>query len=158
MNKFFTKIKIVFLIFVITACSYKPIFLQKDYNFEVNSISFVGDKDINRLIDNKFNLIKNKKDKSKRQFDLLIETKRKKNVISQDSKGDPLKYELIISASIEVKESGSLLLNRKIVKNNIYDNKSDKFELERSENIIIENISDKISESIITSIVNLDDN
>ena len=158
MNKFFTKIKIVFLIFVITACSYKPIFLQKDYNFEVNSISFVGDKDINRLIDNKFNLIKNKKDKSKRQFDLLIETKRKKNVISQDSKGDPLKYELIISALIEVKESGSLLLNRKIVKNNIYDNKSDKFELERSENIIIENISDKISESIITSIVNLDDN
>ncbi len=158
MNKFFARIKIVVFIFMITACSYKPIFLQKDYNFEIKSVSFAGDKDINRSIDNKFKLIKNKKDKNKRQFDLSIETKKKKNVISQDSKGDPLKYELVITASIEVNENGNLLLSRKIVKNNIYNNESDKFELERSENITIENISDKISESIISSIVNLDDN
>ena len=158
MNKLFFKLKTIFLIFMVTACSYKPIFIQKEYGFEISNILFVGDSEINGLIDNKLNLIKNKKDNTKRQFDLSIETKKKKNIISQDSKGDPLKYELIIIAKFEVKENGNLILNRKLEKNNIYNNKSDKFELERSEYIIIENISDKISEDIISSIVNLDDN
>ena len=158
MNKLFFKIKTIFLIFIVTACSYKPIFIQKEYSFEIKNVLFVGDSEVNRLIDNKLNLIKNKKDNTKRQFDLSIETKKKKNIISQDSKGDPLKYELIIIAKFEVKENGNLILNRKIEKNNIYNNASDKFELERSEYIIIENISDKISEDIISSIVNLDDN
>tara|TARA_Y100000992_G_C21208149_1_gene464033 strand:+ start:22 stop:498 length:477 start_codon:yes stop_codon:yes gene_type:complete len=158
MNKLFLKIKTIFLVFIVTACSYKPIFIQKEYSFEIKDVLFVGDSEVNRLIDNKLNLIKNKKDNTKRQFDLSIETKKKKNIISQDSKGDPLKYELIIIAKFEVKENGNLILNRKIEKNNIYNNASDKFELERSEYIIIENISDKISEDIISSIVNLDDN
>ena len=158
MNKLFFKIKTIFLIFILTACSYKPIFIQKEYSFEIKNVLFVGDSEVNRLIDNKLNLIKNKKDNTKRQFDLSIETKKKKNIISQDSKGDPLKYELIIIAKFEVKENGNLILNRKIEQNNIYNNASDKFELERSEYIIIENISDKISEDIISSIVNLDDN
>ena len=158
MNKLFFKIKTIFLIFIVTACSYKPIFIQKEYSFEIKDVLFVGDSEVNRLIDNKLNLIKNKKDNTKRQFDLSIETKKKKNIISQDSKGDPLKYELIIIAKFEVKENGNLILNRKIEQNNIYNNASDKFELERSEYIIIENISDKISEDIISSIVNLDDN
>ena len=158
MNKLFFKIKTIFLIFIVTACSYKPIFIQKEYSFEIKNVLFVGDSEVNRLIDNKLNLIKNKKDNTKRQFDLSIETKKKKNIISQDSKGDPLKYELIIIAKFEVKENGNLILNRKIEQNNIYNNASDKFELERSEYIIIENISDKISEDIISSIVNLDDN
>ena len=158
MNKLFLKIKTIFLVFIVTACSYKPIFIQKEYSFEIKDVLFVGDSEVNRLIDNKLNLIKNKKDNTKRQFDLSIETKKKKNIISQDSKGDPLKYELIIIAKFEVKENGNLILNRKIEQNNIYNNASDKFELERSEYIIIENISDKISEDIISSIVNLDDN
>ncbi len=158
MNKLFFKIKTIFLIFIVTACSYKPIFIQKEYSFEIKNVLFVGDSEVNRLIDNKLNLIKNKKDNTKRQFDLSIETKKKKNITSQDSKGDPLKYELIIIAKFEVKENGNLILSRKIEKNNIYNNASDKFELERSEYIIIENISDKISEDIISSIVNLDDN
>ena len=81
MNKLFLKIKTIFLVFIVTACSYKPIFIQKEYSFEIKDVLFVGDSEVNRLIDNKLNLIKNKKDNTKRQFDLSIETKKKKNII-----------------------------------------------------------------------------
>ena len=53
---------------------------------------------------------------------------------------------------------GELLLSKKIEKNNIYNNESDQFKLEQSEKIILENISDDISDNIISSIINLNDN
>ena len=49
-------------------------------------------------------------------------------------------------------------MSKKIKKNNIYNNATDKFELEQNEKIIIENLTEKISEIIISSIINLDDN
>ena len=51
-----------------------------------------------------------------------------------------------------------LLLKKKIIKNNIYNNDVDKFKLEQNEKIILENLAEKISETIISSIINLDDN
>ena len=47
---------------------------------------------------------------------------------------------------------------KKIEKNNIYNNDADKFKVQQNEKIILENIGDKISEIIISSIVNLNDN
>ncbi len=50
------------------------------------------------------------------------------------------------------------LLKKKVKKNSIYNNDSDKFELEQSEKIILKNLSESISDTIISSIINLDDN
>ena len=50
------------------------------------------------------------------------------------------------------------MLVKTITKNNIYNNVVDKFKLEQNEKIIIENLSEKISEIIISSMINLDDN
>ena len=50
------------------------------------------------------------------------------------------------------------MLKSKIKKNNVYNNDSNKFKLEQTENIIIKNLSDSASEIIISSIINLDDN
>ena len=47
---------------------------------------------------------------------------------------------------------------KQIEKNNIYDNDADKFKVQQNEEIILENIADKISEIIISSIINLNDN
>ena len=51
-----------------------------------------------------------------------------------------------------------LLLKKELIKNNVYNNDIDKFNLEQNEKIILENLSQKISETIISSIINLDDN
>ena len=52
----------------------------------------------------------------------------------------------------------SLVIEKKIEKNNIYNNDTDQFQLEQSEKIILENMSENISDIIISSIINLNDN
>jgi len=60
MNKLLTKHIPILLLIFITACSYKPIFSGKDYNFEITEIILTGEKDINNIIKNKLNTIKKK--------------------------------------------------------------------------------------------------
>ena len=158
MNNFYIKYILTILFILLTSCSYKPIFSEKNYNFEINEIEYSGDKQISNIIKNKLNLIKKSEGQSKKEYNLSIDNSKEKNIVSKDSKGDPLKFELIVTTIYEVKNNGNLLLNKKIKKNNIYNNETDKFKLEQNEKIIIENLSEKVSEVIISSIINLDDN
>ena len=157
MNKIF--IRTIFLIIFITssACSYKPIFAEKIYNFEIIEIVYSGEKDVNKIINNKLGLIQ-KKDNASKKYSILINTKKKKKVISKDSQGDPLKFEYILIASYSIKENENTILSRDIEKEYIYNNDNDKFKLEQNENIILENLSQDIGDMIISSIINLNDN
>ena len=49
-------------------------------------------------------------------------------------------------------------IKKEIEKNNIYNNDSDKFKLEQTKKLLLENLSENISDIIISSIINLDDN
>ena len=158
MNNFFLKNLAVFFILTLSACSYKPIFSESNYNFEINEIIFSGERYINRIIKNKFDLIKSEKDQGKKKYDLLIQTNKERLIVSKDSKGDPLKFDLIVTTYFEINYERRLLFRKEIIKNNVYNNDVDKFKLEQNEKIILENISEKISENIISSIINLDDN
>ena len=148
----------LFFVITLTSCSYKPIFSEKNYNFEINEILFTGEKYVNRIIESKFNLIKEEQSKNKKKYNISIRTNKEKLIVSKDSKGDPLKFDLVVSAYYEISNNGKLLLNKRIQKNSIYNNEIDKFKLEQSEKIILDNLSKKISETIISSIINLDDN
>ena len=158
MIKIIKKIFVFAFILLTYSCSYKPIFLEKDYSFEIGTISLNGKNEINRVIKNKLNLIKTNSIKEKKIYDILISSESDTNIISKDSKGDPLKFELVISVRYELKKNGKLLLSKDIEKSNIYNNISDKFELQQNELIITENLSEKVADIIISSIINLDDN
>ena len=158
MNNFLLKILSVFLIITLSACSYKPIFSENNYNFEINETLLSGEKHINRIIKSKLDLIKKEKEQGKKKYDLLIRTNKEKLIVSKDSKGDPLKFDLIITAYYEISHEKRLLFKKEVIKNNVYNNDVDKFKLEQNEKIILENLSEKISENIISSIINLDDN
>ena len=158
MNKIFYKIIILFFIFGLTSCSYKPIFLEKNYDFEIKEVILSGSKDINRIIKNKLSFVKSNEDNKNKNYIIQINTKKNKETISKDSKGDPLKFEIIILVEYKVISDGKILLNNKIEKNNIYNNDSDQFKLEQTEEIILENLSESISGIIISSIINLNDN
>ena len=146
------------MILGLTSCSYSPIFSEKNYNFEINEIVLTGEKDINKILREKFNRIKNNQNLEIKKYKLLINSKKERNIISKNSKGDPLKFELIITVQYEIIFNENLILKKAIEKNNIYNNDSDLFKLEQSEKIIIDNISGNISDNIISSIINLDDN
>ena len=158
MTKFLIKISFLGLILIVTSCGYTPMFTQKNYNFEVGEVIFNGEKEINKIIENRLNTIQKNKSVNKKKYDLNIFSEKKRNVISKDSKGDPLKYEMIIAIEYNISNNKEMLLEREIKKGNIYNNDNDLFELEQSEKIIIENISGNLSDNIISSIINLDDN
>ena len=157
MNKFL-KFLAFFLILILSACSYKPIFSENNYNFEINDIIFTGERYINRIIKNNLDLIKKEDKQTKKEYNLLIQTSKKKLIVSKDSKGDPLKFDLIVTTYFEISHNENLLLKKELIKNSVYNNDIDKFNLEQNEKIILENLSEKISENIISSIINLNDN
>ena len=72
MNNILIKALIFILIISGTSCSYKPIFLEKDYDFEIKKIFTDGDKDINRIIKNKLEFIKKSENKQKRNYIVKI--------------------------------------------------------------------------------------
>ena len=86
MIRVLNKIILIFLILVLTSCGYSPIFLEKNYNFEINQTSFSGEKEINQVIEKKFNLIKNNQSIKKKKYDLEINSSKVRNTISKDSK------------------------------------------------------------------------
>ena len=155
-------IKIIFLIYISfsLSCSYEPLYSGKSYNFGIEKIKFEekGEKDANKIIENKFKLIQEVNDKNFRKYTLLIKTSKIKKIVSKDSKGDPVKFELVLIADFEVIENEKILLSKNIERKNIYDNKSDKFKLEQTEKIIIENLASSISDMILSSIIILNDN
>ena len=157
MNKILVKPIILFLLFSITSCSYKPIFLEKNYDFQVREISLTGDKDINRTIQNKLKFIKNDQN-NKKNYNINIKSTKKREIVSKDSKGDPVKFEINILVMYKIISGNNTLLDTKIEKKNIYNNDSDPFKLEQTENIILQNLSESVGDAIISSIINLDDN
>tara|TARA_Y200000002_G_scaffold327569_1_gene290731 strand:+ start:300 stop:776 length:477 start_codon:yes stop_codon:yes gene_type:complete len=158
MNKILNKTLILFFIFGLTSCSYKPIFLEKDYDFEIKEVLPRGDKNINRIIESKLNFIKSSNENKKKRYTIEINSSKNREIVSKDSKGDPLKFELNILVEYKIMNNNDLLLNNKIEKNNVYNNNSDQFELEQKEEIILENLSKSIGDTIISSIINLNDN
>ena len=157
MNKFFKILIFFVLIFAVNACSYKPIFLKKNYDFKIEDIILSGSKDVNSIINNRLKFFGNNENYNKTYL-ININTDKRKKIISKDSKGDPSKFEISITTSYQVINLEKTLINRKINKKNNYNNDSDKFKLEQSEKIIVENLSEKIVDEIISSLINLNDN
>ena len=54
MNKF---LLLIVSIFILSACSYEPILLKKNYDFEFNEIEFSGDKTVNEIIKNRISRV-----------------------------------------------------------------------------------------------------
>jgi len=158
MNKIFSRIITIAFIFVATSCSYKPIFSEKNYNFQIDELILSGDEDVNRVIDRQLTMIRKNQNLNKKKFSIIINSIKNKEIISNDSKGDPLKFEISIDINYKILENGKIILERDIEKSNIYNNKSDKFELDQDEENIMTNLSEKISDNIISSIINLNDN
>tara|TARA_B100001250_G_scaffold122542_1_gene104069 strand:- start:852 stop:1322 length:471 start_codon:yes stop_codon:yes gene_type:complete len=156
MIKFFKIYLILLLVTSITGCSYKPILSKKNYEFSIEKLEFIGDKEVNNFIEK--NLKNLKKPSNKNKYYIQIETSKLKNILSNDTKGDPSKLEVIIVAKYKLSNSEKLLFEKKIKVKNNYNNISDKLKLKKYESIIIENLSQKISDNIIFSITNINDN
>jgi len=147
MNKI-KKYTVLFFLLLLSNCAYEPILINKNYDFSIVVEKIDGDKKINSTIVNNFYNLKGKEKK----YNLNLSSTKIKNVISKDSKGDPAIFELIINVNYIVKKNEETLLVNEINLKDMYNNVSDKFELENYEKNIINNLSQNISDKIIISI------
>ena len=76
MNNIFIKTITFFFIIGLSACSYKPIFSEQNYGFEIEKIILNGEKDINRIINSKLKSIKSDGKIKKEKYTLVIQSKK----------------------------------------------------------------------------------
>lgn len=151
MNKIF---RILFvLVFFISGCSYEPIFMSKKYDFKFVKIVSEGDININKII--KKNLLERSSEISEINYILNIISKREKEVISSNTKGDPLVYKLKVNLKYYLYLNDKLIIENEIVKQTNYNNSNDKFELSKYEDNILKNLSESISSELLVSITTL---
>ena len=147
MNKILNYI-LIFFLFTLSSCDYKPILSYKNYKFSINVDKITGDEKVNSIITNNLNNLKG----NEKEFYVTLSSKKEKNIISKDSKGDPSIFELIINVNYNVKLNGEIIIENNILRKTTYNNISDKFELESYEKTILNNICTDISDRIIFSI------
>ena len=140
-----------FIMLLIQACTYEPIFSSKQYDFEFVSINYGGDIKINQIIEDK---LKNNINGDKK-YELYFETNHEREIISSDSKGDPKIYKLELNLNYEVSENGKKVLEDKILKESTYNNINDKYELSKHEQNVLNNLSLMMSNEILFSIKSL---
>tara|TARA_Y100000996_G_scaffold312056_1_gene248345 strand:- start:137 stop:595 length:459 start_codon:yes stop_codon:yes gene_type:complete len=147
MNKIINYTLLLFFIFLLN-CSYKPILKKDKYQFSINLNKVTGDNEINRII------VRNIKNlpKSQKVYDLTLSSNKEKKIISKDTAGDPLIFQILINVEYNVNKEGKLLIEKSFNRKIKYNNISDKFEMEKYEKNIIENLSINISDMIIGSI------
>lgn len=141
--------KLTILIFLFS-CSYQPIYSNKEYLFNFGKFNMSGSEKVNNVIKRKLENIKGQTI----SYNIILESQVEKNVISNDNKGDPSMFELVIKSKYIIKENSETLLNSKINKKVTYSNISDKFELSNYENNLISNLSNTIAEEILFSVSN----
>ena len=133
-------------------CGYEPIYSKKqinsNYNFSINTINYIGDNKINRVLKNKFIKILNKEKKSTK-LNLNLNSRLEKNVTSKNKKGNPIRFSIKITTNLEVFESGVLKGKTNLQEKFEYNNKSNKFDLRKYEKNIQDNLTTKLSDEII---------
>ena len=143
---------ILFLILSLTHCGFSPIYnsnIKSDYEIIISEIT--GDMYINNLINNNIRSISDINSKNK--YNLSIDTKYQKLIISKDSKGSPTEYELSVTCTIIIENNNQTKTISINEKQNI-KNISDIFELKNYENSIKENFANTIMRKLNLEIIN----
>ena len=109
------------------------------------------EKNINLKIQD---VIRNKS-KGSYSYDIKINSKKEKTIVSHDKKGDPLIFELLISVKYEIIDNNKSIHKNTIEKKITYNNISDKFELTGYEKDIVDGFAKNIADEMILSISNL---
>tara|TARA_B100000780_G_C20993079_1_gene397185 strand:+ start:432 stop:896 length:465 start_codon:yes stop_codon:yes gene_type:complete len=150
------KIFLIVTFFLTASCGYETIHSKKNstsYNFSINSIDFNGDRDVNLKIKQKLNnYVLNKKEK---EFNLIIKSEVKKEILAKDITGDPISFRNITIVNIEVFINGDLKKKLQIKKNFKYNNKFNKFDLTRYEKELKSSLAQSITEELIYKLANI---
>ena len=149
--------KIIFLLFLLlSSCGYEAIYSKKNssnYIFSISNLSFVGDKTINLAIKEKLSVFtQNKKDKD---LVIKISSTSKKIVLSKNTAGDATSFKNSISINVDILMNDKFKNNFVILENFNYNNISNKFNLNKYEKEIKNNLAETASDKLIFKLSNI---
>ena len=141
---------------MLSHCGFTPVHLQKNnVNFSITNIKFDGDKTINKYLkSNLNNYINNNYSK---QFEIEINTKYQKNIISKDKSAKITDYQLISTTFFKVSYN-NLVKTFSISEKKSMNNINDKFEEQKYERTIKQNFASTTSNKLISELLLLNDN
>ena len=146
--------KITFLLIIIfftSSCGFTPIYSLKNFkNTSIEKLNFTGDRILNNYLKSNLNRYKNKKAKNKMFLD--VETEYQKNILSKNTAGEVVKYELVVKVIFTIKQTNQQLVftERKNMEN--MTSKSDEKNFEMSTKQTFANI---ITNELIQKLVSM---
>lgn len=148
------KIILILLICPLLGCSgYKPLFSTNNFDFHIEEIINVNNDQITRNLKKK---VKNYSvENKKKSLTLKINSEKQESVISKDSKGDPLIFEIILKSIIEVIHKNEKISNFTLTESFTYNNQSNKFEMSQYKKNVENELLNKIVENLILNLQSL---
>jgi len=146
MKKIFNIIFIIFFLST-TGCGFTPILVKSNYNFSYIIEKSTGSDRVNSNINQRLKTLKG----NEKTYSISLNSKESKTILSKDSKGDPSILEIVINLTYIIKDNGKIIVNKNLTQRSTYNNISDKFELEKSEEILVENLTMILTQDIISS-------
>ena len=146
-------ILLILLFFILANCGFEPIYSSKKSNFNIGEIKITNKNKFNSII--KHNLKNISNNESQNKFDLIINSEKKKNISSKDTKGNPQLLTMIISVEVQIIKNNVIKNTKNFSKNFSYSNNSNKFSLAQYEKDIEKNLINKIIENINTYLLSL---
>jgi len=145
---------VVIALFMLNNCGYSPIYSSKNNNFYID-ISQKDRSKLNSKIEN--NIKKFSNQNSENIIQLEINSNKKINIISKDKKGDPSRFSMTISLTINTLNKNNYEINKtkSFSENFDYNNNSNKFSLKQYEKNIEDNLINKIVERSIIYLTEL---
>ena len=139
---------VVIALFMLNNCGYSPIYSSKNNNFYID-ISQKDRSKLNSKIEN--NIKKFSNQNSENIIQLEISSNKKINTISKDKKGDPSRFNMTISLTINILNKNNYEINKtkSFTEEFNYNNNSNKFSLKQYEKDIEDNLINKIIERSI---------
>ena len=131
-----------------SSCGYTPIFSKKDANFSIESVKFLGNKDVKGKINQALSSYKNKSGKAN-QISLVITSSKNIISVSKNSKGEAQTNRVDVDVNVKIILAENNIIEKNFSKSSIYDVIDRKSEQKLIENKLIENLSGEIAQQII---------
>ena len=134
---------VVIALFMLNNCGYTPIYSSKNNNFYID-ISQKDRSKLNSKIENNIKKFSNQNNENTIQIE--ISSNKKINIISKDKKGDPSRFNMTISLTINILNKNNYEINKtkSFTEKFDYNNNSNKFSLKQYEKNIEDNLINKI--------------
>ena len=144
---------LAFFLLLTNCFGYKPIFSSSNINYNIKDVKNLTQDKVTNYIVRKLKSYKS--DDKKEDISLEISSSSNERVLSKDTKGDPIIFEMNIIVDVKLSLQGQNDKYFQFKENFSYNNRSNKFDLKLYKDNLQKNISEKITKNIILKIRSL---